>query len=95
MTKKITIQQRIQLRFKKSPNQITKKNTKDITQNSTKAISPNPTTPNKVPKVWVDAPEQIIARQKEIRAYDEYLELKREYHNSTQDRYHQVKPLDF
>ena len=91
MTKKISILQRIQLRFKKSPNQITKKNTKDITKNSTKAISPNPT---KVPKVWVDTPEQIIARQKEIRAYDEYLELKREYQISTQDRYQQVKPLD-
>ena len=82
---KISGPQRIQQYFKKF--------TKVTKQNSTKLI--NPTTPNKVPKVWVDTPEQIIARQKEIRAYDEYLELKREYQNSMQERYHQVKPLDF
>jgi hypothetical protein len=85
---KISGPQRIQQYFKKCT-----KVTKHNSTNSTKLI--NPTTPYKVPKVWVDTPEQIIARQKEIRAYDEYLELKREYQNSMQDRIHLVKPLDF
>ena len=90
---KISGPQRIQQYFKKCT-KVTKQNsTKVINLYSTKLI--NPTTPNKVPKVWVDTPEQIIARQKEIRAYDEYLELKLEYQNSMQQRIHLVKPLDF
>jgi hypothetical protein len=88
MPKKISIQQRIQQYFKKSPNQITKKIPKDTT-NSTKHIASTP------PKVWVRTPEQIIADQKAAQALQEYIQLKREYENSMANRTHQVKPLGF